>query len=81
VFAAKQKYGIDYENSQCVDLCGSDESPGSLHGTSHFQWNVEAGSGDLQLDAQTMSADGKTMHVRFDNTQGYVQEQTGHKVE
>jgi hypothetical protein len=24
--------------------------------------------------------DGKTMHVRFDDTQGHVQEQTGHKL-
>jgi hypothetical protein len=25
--------------------------------------------------------DGKTMHVRFDDTHGHVQEQDGHKVE
>jgi hypothetical protein len=28
----------------------------------------------------TVDPDGKTMHVRFDNTQGFVQEQTGHKI-
>jgi len=29
----------------------------------------------------TVGPDGTTMHVRFDNTQGFVQEQTGHKIE
>ena len=29
----------------------------------------------------SVDPDGKTMHVRFDNTQGFVQEQTGHKLE
>ena len=34
------------------------------------------------VDGRWIDADdGKTMHVRFDNTQGFVQEQTGHKVE
>jgi hypothetical protein len=28
----------------------------------------------------TVGPDGTTMHVRFDNTQGFVQEQTGHKI-
>jgi hypothetical protein len=29
----------------------------------------------------TVDPDGKAMHVRFDDTQGFVQEQTGHKIE
>jgi len=35
----------------------------------------------MKINRWSVDADGKTMHVRFDNTQGFVQEQTGHKVE
>jgi hypothetical protein len=35
----------------------------------------------VKIDRWAVDPDGKTMHVRFDNTQGFVQEQTGHKVE
>jgi len=29
----------------------------------------------------SIDSDGKTMHARFDDTHGFVQEQTGHKVQ
>jgi hypothetical protein len=35
----------------------------------------------VKISRWNVDPDGKTMHVRFDNTQGFVQEQTGHKVE
>jgi hypothetical protein len=35
----------------------------------------------VKLSRWNVDPDGKTMHVRFDNTHGFVQEQTGHKVE
>ena len=35
----------------------------------------------VKISLWSISRDGMTMHVRFDNTQGYVQEQTGHKVQ
>jgi hypothetical protein len=35
----------------------------------------------LKISRWSVDPDGKTMHVRFDNTQGFVQEQTGHKVQ
>ena len=35
----------------------------------------------VKISRWDVGPDGKTMHVRFDNTQGFVQEQTGHKVE
>jgi hypothetical protein len=35
----------------------------------------------VKISRWNVGPDGKTMHVRFDNTHGFVQEQTGHKVE
>jgi hypothetical protein len=35
----------------------------------------------VKISLWSIGPDGKTMHVRFDNTQGSVQEQTGQKVE
>jgi hypothetical protein len=35
----------------------------------------------VKISLWSIGDDGVTMHVRFDNTQGYVQEQTGHKVQ
>jgi hypothetical protein len=35
----------------------------------------------VKISRWNVDPDNKTMHVRFDNTQGFVQEQTGHKVE
>ena len=35
----------------------------------------------VKISLWSVGTDGKTMHVRFDDTQGHVQEQTGHKVE
>jgi hypothetical protein len=35
----------------------------------------------VKIDRWSVDPDGRTMHVRFDNTKGFVQEQTGHKVE
>ncbi len=35
----------------------------------------------VKISRWTVSKDGKTMHVRFDDTHGHVQEQTGRKVE
>jgi hypothetical protein len=35
----------------------------------------------VKISRWAVDPDGKTIHVRFDNTQGFVQEQTGHKVE
>jgi hypothetical protein len=35
----------------------------------------------VKISRWDIGPDGKTMRVRFDNTQGFVQEQTGHKVE
>ena len=35
----------------------------------------------VKISRWSVGPDGKTMHVRFDDTQGHVQEQTGHKVE
>lgn len=35
----------------------------------------------VKISLWAVGADGKTMHVRFDDTQGHVQEQTGHKIE
>jgi hypothetical protein len=35
----------------------------------------------VKISRWDVGPDGKTMHVRFDNTQGFVQEQTGHKVQ
>jgi hypothetical protein len=35
----------------------------------------------VKISLWSIGHDGMTMHVRFDNTQGYVQEQTGHKVQ
>ncbi len=35
----------------------------------------------VKISRWTVDPDGKTMHVRFDDTHGHVQEQTGHKVE
>ena len=34
----------------------------------------------VQINRWSVDPDGKTLHARFDNTQGRVQEQTGHKV-
>jgi hypothetical protein len=34
-----------------------------------------------KISLWSIGPDGKTMHVRFDNTQGFVQQQTGYKVE
>jgi hypothetical protein len=33
------------------------------------------------VERWSVDADGKTMHARFDDTQGHVQEQDGHKVQ
>ena len=35
----------------------------------------------VKISRWSVGPDAKTMHVRFDDTQGHVQEQTGHKVE
>ncbi len=35
----------------------------------------------VKVSRWSVDPDGKTMHVRFDDTHGHVQEQTGHKVE
>ena len=35
----------------------------------------------VKISRWTVGSDGRTMHVRFDDTRGHVQEQTGHKVE
>ena len=35
----------------------------------------------VKISRWSVGPDGKTMHVRFDDTHGHVQEQTGHKVE
>jgi len=35
----------------------------------------------VKISRWTLDPDGKTMHVRFDDTHGHVQEQDGHKVE
>jgi hypothetical protein len=35
----------------------------------------------VKISLWAVSPDGKTMHVRFDDTHGHVQEQTGHRVE
>lgn len=35
----------------------------------------------VKISRWSVDPDGRTMHVRFDNTRGFVQEQTGHKVE
>jgi len=35
----------------------------------------------VKISRWSVGPDGKAMHVRFDDTQGFVQEQTGHKVE
>jgi len=35
----------------------------------------------VKISLWSVGADGKTMHVRFDDTHGHVQEQSGHKVE
>ena len=35
----------------------------------------------VKVSLWAVGPDGKTMHVRFDDTQGHIQEQTGHKVE
>lgn len=35
----------------------------------------------VKIDRWSVDPDGKTMHVQFDDTQGHVEEQTGHKVE
>jgi hypothetical protein len=35
----------------------------------------------VKISRWSVGPDGKTMHVRFDDLQGHVQEQTGHKVE
>ena len=35
----------------------------------------------VKITRWTVASDGKTMHVRFDDTKGHVQEQDGHKVE
>lgn len=35
----------------------------------------------VKISRWSVDPDGKTMHVRFDDTHGFVQEQTGHKVE
>lgn len=34
----------------------------------------------VKISRWTVSADGQTMHVRFDDTHGHVQEQSGHRV-
>jgi hypothetical protein len=34
----------------------------------------------VKISRWSIGTDGRTMHVRFDDTQGHVQEQTGHKV-
>jgi len=39
------------------------------------------GSNVTKIARWSVEPDGKTMHVRFDNTQGKIQEQTGHKME
>jgi len=41
----------------------------------------EKGGKVVKISRWDVGPDGKTMRVRFDNTQGFVQEQTGHKVE
>ncbi len=35
----------------------------------------------VKISRWSVGSDGRTMHVRFDDTQGHVQEQTGRKVE
>lgn len=35
----------------------------------------------VKISLWSVASDGKTMHVRFDDTKGSIQEQTGHKVE
>jgi hypothetical protein len=40
----------------------------------------KAGAQAVKVTQWKVDADGKTMHVRFDDTHGHVQEQTGHKV-
>jgi hypothetical protein len=35
----------------------------------------------VKISRWSVDPDGKTMHARFDDTQGHVQEQTGHKVQ
>jgi len=35
----------------------------------------------VKIATWTVSSDGKTMHVRFDDTKGHIQEQDGHKVQ
>jgi hypothetical protein len=35
----------------------------------------------VKISLWSVRPDGKTMHVRFDDTHGHVQEQDGHKVE
>ncbi len=35
----------------------------------------------VKITRWSIAPDGKTMHVRFDDTRGHVEEQTGHKVE
>jgi hypothetical protein len=34
----------------------------------------------VKISRWTVASDGKTIHVRFDDTHGHVQEQDGHKV-
>lgn len=35
----------------------------------------------VKISLWSVGPDGKTMHVRFDDTHGHVQEQDGHKME
>ena len=35
----------------------------------------------VKIATWTLSPDGTTMHVRFDDTKGHIQEQDGHKVQ
>jgi hypothetical protein len=35
----------------------------------------------VKISRWSLSTDGQTMHVRFDDTHGHVQEQDGHKVQ
>jgi hypothetical protein len=35
----------------------------------------------VKIATWSVSADGKSVHVRFDDTKGHIQEQDGHKVQ
>jgi hypothetical protein len=63
---------------------GSDEFTGvslKMIDTHTIEESDKKGGKVVKISRWSVGPDGKTMHVRFDNTQGFVQEQTGHKVE